>query len=570
MTATIETPSPAPEPVVTPAQARTWQIDIPGVSPADLSPLKWQFYLALLAFGIGALMGLLQALERANINLYDEFRLQSYYQGLTLHGVAMVLVFTFCFANSFLSLMTMKAYGRPLKSRLLSQASTWSAAIGVALALWAILANKATVLFTFYAPLEATPAFYVGAVLLVISTWLVLANMIWTLADWRKDHPKERVPLLAYASLISYIMWFLASLGIAVEVLFYILPWSLGWRDQVDPQFTRVLFWFTGHPIVYFWLMPIYVSWYMLLPGQVGGKIFSDGLTRIVFVAFMLLVPVGAHHQFTDPGIPFSSKTLQWLLTFAIFYPSVVTLFSVVASLESGARARGGKGLIAWIGKLPWGDPAVAGQLLAGIIFMGGGASGLVNASLTANLVVHNTAFIPGHFHLTVGTAVALSIMAISYWLIPYFTGKQLYSRPLAVVQVWTWAIGVSIFSRGQMAGGIEGVPRRTLIQEATYKDNFNWALSHALTAIGGTIMFVAAVMFFVVVFGTVFGNRAVTTVQRVPLAPIINGPRDTWAIMDRIGMWTLIAVIGIIIVLGELIFHYWPLWPVSPGIQLW
>lgn len=570
MTATIETPSPAPEPVVTPAQARTWQIDIPGVTPADLSPLKWQFYLALLAFGIGALMGLLQALERLNINLYDEVRLQSYYQGLTLHGVAMVLVFTFCFANSFLSLMTMKAYGRPLKSRLLSQASTWSAAIGVALALWAILANKATVLFTFYAPLEATPAFYVGAVLLVISTWLVLANMIWTLADWRKDHPKDRIPLLAYASIISYIMWFLASLGIAVEVLFYLLPWSLGWRDQVDPQFTRVLFWFTGHPIVYFWLMPIYVSWYMLLPGQVGGKIFSDGLTRIVFVAFMLLVPVGAHHQFTDPGIPFSSKTLQWLLTFAIFYPSVVTLFSVVASLESGARARGGKGLIAWIGKLPWGDPAVAGQLLAGIIFMGGGASGLVNASLTANLVVHNTAFIPGHFHLTVGTAVALSIMAISYWLIPYFTGKQLYSRPLAVVQVWTWAIGVSIFSRGQMAGGIEGVPRRTLIQEATYKDNFNWALSHALTGIGGTIMFIAAVMFFVVVFGTIFGNRAVTTVQRVPLAPIINGPRDTWAIMDRIGMWTLIAVIGIIIVLGELVFHYWPIWPVSPGIQLW
>ena len=63
--------------------------------------------------------------------------------------------------------------------------------------------------------------------------------------------------------------------------------------DGVDPLLTRTLFWFSGHPIVYFWLLPVYVSWYMMLPKWVGGKLYSDGLTRMVFISFLLLIPVG-------------------------------------------------------------------------------------------------------------------------------------------------------------------------------------------------------------------------------------------------------------------------------------
>jgi cytochrome c oxidase subunit 1 len=60
-----------------------------------------------------------------------------------------------------------------------------------------------------------------------------------------------------------------------------------------------------------------------------------------LFLSFLLLIPVGVHHQFTDPGIPFSSKTIQWVLTFGIFYPSLITAFTVFAALEMGARKRG-------------------------------------------------------------------------------------------------------------------------------------------------------------------------------------------------------------------------------------
>jgi cytochrome c oxidase subunit I len=547
-----------------------WRVDIPGVTAADLRPVKWQLYLAFVGLALGALMGILQALERLDVNLYDDVPLESYYQGLTLHGVALALVFTFTFANSFLSVLTMRGFGRPLASRALSEVSLYLAWGGVGLAAWAILANKATVMFTFYAPLQATPAFYLGAVCLVVSTWLVLANMVLTLRRWRADHPDDRIPLLSYVSIVTYVMWFLASLGIAVEVLFYLLPWSLGWREHVDPQFTRVLFWFTGHPIVYFWLLPVYVSWYLILPARAGGRQLSDGIVRLVFLSFLLLLPVGVHHQFTDPGIPFSSKTIMWVLTFAIFFPSTVTAFSVVAALENGGRRRGGRGVLGWIPRLPWGDPVVAGQLLAGLAFFLGGISGLINASYTLNLTVHNTSFIVGHFHLTVGTAVALSIMAISYWFVPYLTGRPLWGRKLACWQVWLWFLGVLGFARGQMEGGLAGMPRRTMINSAAYLDQNDWGKANWATGMGGTVMFVSITLFFVVILKTIFSSRVVAETQTVPLVEFAHGPDSSWRILDRLGLWIAVSVAFVVLIYGELVFHYLPLNPVSEGVRLW
>ena len=137
---------------------------------------------------------------------------------------------------------------------------------------------------------------------MVISTWLTSAAQLLALRGWRKEHPGERVPLLAFMSIASYVMWDIASAGIAIEVVVFLLPWSLGLLPGVDPMLNRTLFWFTGHPIVYFWLLPIYVSWYGLIPKQAGGVLFSDTLTRVAFLLFILLVPVGFHHQFLDPG----------------------------------------------------------------------------------------------------------------------------------------------------------------------------------------------------------------------------------------------------------------------------
>ncbi len=537
----------------------------------QLWPIKGQLALALIGLALGGLMGLMQALDRVGIVIYKSMLLQSYYQGLTIHGVLLAFLFTFGFGNAFVSLMAIRGFERPLASTFLVQGAFWTMLVGTVLAAYAILRNQATVLFTFYAPMRASSLFYLGAALLVVSTLLTTLNLVLTRRAWQREHPGERTPLLGFVSVVTYVMWALASLGVVVLVIFLLLPWQLGWIDTTDPQFNRILFWYTGHAIVYFWLMPAYISWYLLVPRQVGGRVFSDSLVRLVFILLLIFsVPTGLHHQYVDPGIPTVMKVVHLFTTFSVVYPSLVTAFTVMAALEDGGRARGGRGLLGWIWKLPWGDPSVAEQLLAMLVFILGGATGIVNASYNLNNVVHNTSFIPGHFHMTVGTAVALSFIGITYWLIPYLSGRELMGRRLALAQAWLWFVGILLFARGQIAAGLLGEPRRTSIGEAPYRDLISAGLDNWLTAIGGTLMVISGALYFVVIVWTLLAGRRLSQPLEIPLAEMRFGARETAPLWDRLGFWFLIAVILVVIAYVPLFVLYLPLNSVSPPIKVY
>jgi cytochrome c oxidase subunit 1 len=290
----------------------------------------------------------------------------------------------------------------------------------------------------------------------------------------------------------------------------------------------------------------------------------------MVWILFLLLsIPTGFHHQYTDPGIGEGMKAMHAVLTFGVFFPSLATAFSVLAALEIGGRRRGGTGIFGWFRKLPWGDPSVSGQILAMLVFVLGGATGLVNASFTMNQVIHNTAWVPGHFHMTVGTAVALTLMAVAYWLIPYLTGKALFSRRMAVVSNWMYTIGVLIFARGMISGGLAGMPRRTFIAEASYS-NPAWALPGILTGIGGTLMFIAVVLFFVTIGLTVAIGRKGEGPADIPVSRTLTPPAQTgWELsLDRLGWWVVAAIILILIAYGPFLAGYEPNF-VSPGFKL-
>lgn len=540
------------------------------VVQTDRRLLRWTIYIGYAALVAGVFHGLAQALAYAKVDILQFFPgLRGYYQGLTAHGVANVLTFTFAFANGFLPLMTARALGRQLVRGLL-WASFASLLIGNALTIFAVTTNRASVLFTSYAPLQAHWTYYGGLALVVVSTWLAFANMAITLRAWRREHRGERIPLLAHVSVASYGMWTLASIPVAVLFLGILLPWSVGLVAKTDPLLDRTLFWFTGHPIVYAWLLPAYVSWYCLIPRQVGGKLISDSLARLTFILFLLLsIPTGIHHQFTDPGISEAVKRVHLIMTFGVVIPSFATAFSILAALEMGGRARGGTGVLGWIKALPWGDPSVAAQLLAMITFVFGGMTGLINASYSVNQVVHNTTWLPGHFHMTVGSAVALTFMGVAYWLIPYLTGRGLWSRGLALASSWLYTIGLLIFSRGMISAGLAGMPRRIFRVAATY-DSPAWDLGGKLTAIGGTLMFFAIMMFFVDIGMTIAAGRRGAHPVDVPFAETLHAPATSgWQVkLDRLGWWVVVAIVLIVIAYGPFLLTYVPRM-ISPGYRL-
>ncbi|WP_272976036.1 b(o/a)3-type cytochrome-c oxidase subunit 1 [Deinococcus geothermalis] len=513
------TPLPAPlrradtPPVVYPIRQAP-----PIADAAYLSSLKkvTQSYVvtAFLALFIGVMIGPLQALNYGGINLYDhpvlKALLKSYYQGLSLHGVLNALVFTQFFISGWLLYLPIRDLGARINMRF-----AWFTYLlmtaGLLMAAVPLLLNRSTLLYTFYPPMEGDALFYIGAAVMVGSSLLVAGQVVLTWWNWKKANPGKVTPLVAFMSVATWMMWSVASLGLILEMLGMLIPWSLGLYRGVDPLLSKTLFWWTGHAIVYFWVLPAYISWYAFIPRQAGGRTVSEPLTRLVFVLFLLnSTPVGIHHQYADPNISNLWKTIHMFLTFLIAVPSLLTAFSVTASLEDAARARGGRGLLGWITRLPWGNAIFSAQVLAMISFILGGAGGIVNASSSFSPVVHNTAWIPGHFHITVGTATTLTFMGVALWFIPHLTGKRVPSMKIASVAVWTWFVGMMLFALGMHWEGLLGVTRRAQIS-ATAQDIYqaaNLAVPKALTAASGIILFVSAVLYFSVLFRMLLSRR--------------------------------------------------------------
>ncbi len=541
--------------------------------------IGWHILIGVLAFSIGSLFGPMQALEFAKVDLYSNKLVQlalpflkSYYQGLTLHGVLNALVWTTFFITGFFTLTVTYGLRRPLALPKLNLLGFLMMVVGLVVTAIPVLANAASVLYTFYPPLQAHWAFYLGLTLVVVGSWVEGYGFYITFYRWRKENPGVRSPLMAFGGVITMVMWQIATLGVAVEILTQLLPWSLGLLPGVDPQLNRTYFWFTGHPLVYFWLLPAYVSWYTMLPKQAGGKLFSDSLARLAFWIFLVLsTPLGFHHQYVDPGVPPVWKAIHATLTYGVAFPSFLTAFTVVASLEYAGRQRGGKGLLGWIPKLPWNDPSMTAQVLAGFLFFFGGIGGIVNASYNINLVVHNTAWVPGHFHLTVASAVTLSFMGIAYWLVPHLTGRKLWSPRLARIQAWTWFVGMAIFSTAMHRVGLLGAPRRTPLGQAPYVPPA-WQPWTLLTAIGGTIMFVGAYLFVIILLVTALRKKApASEIPAIPEAESIQDPQLTPAWLDRWAPWLTAAVVLVIIAYGpNLLYQIMNMANLSPGFKVW
>ena len=517
------------------------------------------------AFGVAAAMAMMQALSRANLDL--PFRsAQMYYLSVTAHGVLMAVVFTTFFIMGLGYTIATRALQRELPWLGLAWGGFWIAVLGTVAAAAVILAGKASVLYTFYPPLKAHPLFYIGATLLVVGSWVWCAVMIRAFVTWRKANPEALVPLAMHGMMATIIVWILATIGVASEMLFQLIPWSLGLTERVDPILARTLFWWFGHPLVYFWLLPAYTLWYTVLPRETGGKLFSDPLARLVFVLFILLsTPVGFHHQFMDPGISAKWKLFHAFNTMWILYPSLITAFTVIASLEVAGRARGGTGTLGWLAKLRWGDPFVAACLLAGLLFFLGGFGGSINAAYSMNAMVHNTSWIPGHFHTTVGSAAALTFMGGAYWLVPKLTGRELELKPMARVQPYLWFVGMLIFSIPTHITGLMGMPRR--VYDASYNGDpvaATWKHLTDLSAIGGLVLFASTLFFLLVMLFTVTAGKK-SPQPEIAFAEPLETPDRSSRFFDRIWLFMAVAAVLVVIAYGIPIYQHLTM-PGRPG----
>jgi cytochrome c oxidase subunit I len=527
-------------------------------------------YTSTVAIGLGALFGMLQDFSRAGWIVMPAWF--DYYRMLTAHGVLMALVFTTFFISGLFTYVTYRAIPRERSTKL-----GWIAyvvmVIGTTMAATSILSGNASVLYTFYAPLKASPEFYFGLTLVILGTWGLAADIFENVIWWKRQHRDKPIPLPSFMAATTMVMWVIATFGVVAEMAL-LIPWSLGWTHGIDVELSRMLFWYFGHPLVYFWIMGAYTLWYTVVPATYKGHIFNDGLARLAFLMLLLLsTPVGIHHQFLDPGISSGWKFLHTVLTYGVVIPSFMTAFAVFASFEIAARRAGVRGFWNIVRWLPWRNPGFAGPGFGMILFILGGFGGIVNSSYSLDVLVHNTIWVVGHFHVTVGGPVALTFIGASYSLVSTLTGRRLFAPKLALASVYTWFAGMAIMSISMHIAGILGAPRRT--SDVSYMGSHvaqSWHPWMIGAALGGAILGLAIVMYVVVAIGTLLANRPATTTDRnFTLAPHDDADPAPPAVFDRLGQWAAIAIaVALLAYAGpiaqQLSVHAY----LAPGIRTW
>jgi cytochrome c oxidase subunit 1 len=526
---------------------------------------------ATVAVGLGALFGMLQGFSRADFIVMPPWF--DYYRMLTAHGVLMALVFTTFFITGLFTYATYRTIPRDRGTRL-----GWIGyavmLLGTVMAATAILDGSASVLYTFYAPLKASPLFYFGATFLVLGTWIVAADLFIDVIWFKRREPKERIPLPAFMATCTMIMWIIATLGVVAEMTL-LIPWSLGWTQGINVELTRMFFWYFGHPLVYFWIMGAYTIWYAVVPTTFKGTIFSDALTRLAFVLLLLLsTPVGLHHQYLDPGVSAGWKWMHTMLTYGVVVPSFMTAFAIFASFEIAARKAGVRGFLNIVRWLPWKNPVFAGPAFGMILFIFGGFGGIVNNSYSMDVLVHNTMWIVGHFHITVGGPVALTFIGVSYGLVPALSGRRLFAPRLALLQVYLWFIGMAIMSTAMHWAGLLGAPRRT--SEVTYfgaQGAATWHPEMVWAAIGGSILAISALLFLIVAVGTLIANRRTdpASKQAFAFAATDEAAMDTPPVLDKLGRWGVVAIaLAVLAYAGPITQQLQAHAYLAPGMRTW
>jgi cytochrome c oxidase subunit I len=518
----------------------------------------YHYWVAFAVFMLAILLGVWQMLMRSPLPApFDDPN--AYYASVTLHGTAMAYVVTTFFVMGFGYAVTATSLGRPIRGVTAAWICFIICLTGTLMAVVAVLSGNASVLYTFYPPLLGSGWYYSGATLLIAGSMIWVVLMIVNMMAWKRDNPGKPVPLAMFAITATALIWAWSASGVEVEMLGVVLPRVLGLTVQMDAGLARTLFSVTLHSIVYFWLMPAYIAFYTLVPQAAGGRLYSDTMGRVTFIMFILFAtPVGIHHLFADPEIGTGFKFIQSFLTFLVALPTLLTVFSLCASLEIAGRHRGGQGLLGWIPALPWDEPMILAVGLSLVMLAFGGGGGLINMSYDMNSMIHNTAWIPAHFHLIFGGAVVIMYFAIAYEMWPRMTGKPLRSKRLARWQLSLWFVGMLITTIPWHIAGLMGQPRRVAIFD--YSDPLLAPMVPLveLSVIGAFILLLSAILFITVLVRSQLGDRVLQAPLRYALA--VNPPAQIPRALNGFALWNAILFMFMIVEYGYPIGQFFAL----------
>ena len=389
----------------------------------------------------------------------------TFYQVLTAHGIDMLIFWIIFFEMAVLYFCSSTL----LRCRLATPRMAW---LGFALMLIGAVTNNvavyqgsSSVMMTSYVPMMAAPAFYLGLILFAVGALIGCFVFFGTLVIAKRDKTYQgSVPLVTFGAITAAIIAvFTITSGAIILIPTFLL--SVGVIKEVDPLVYRTIWWAFGHSSQQINVAAHISIWYAIAAICFGAKPMSERVSRGAFLLYILFLQLAAaHHLLADPGLSTAWKVVNtsYFMYFAVL-ASMIHGLTIPGAIEVAQREKGyTKGLFEWLRKAPWGNPVFSGMFISliGFGFLGG-ISGVMMGTEQLNMIIHNTIYVPGHFHATVVVGTTLSFMALTYFLIPVLFRREMINPGLAQLQPYLFGFSMYFFCLVMMGAGTLGVSRR-------------------------------------------------------------------------------------------------------------
>jgi cytochrome c oxidase subunit 1 len=417
--------------------------------------------------------------------------------------------------------------------------------------------GDSTVMFTSYPPLKAAPHFYLGLILFAVGALIGVGIFFATLVIAREERTYQgSVPLVTFGAITAAIIA-VYTIASGAIILLPTFLWSVGIIGNIDPLMYKVVWWGMGHSSQQINVSAHVALWYAIAALTVGAQPLSEKVSRTAFLLYILFLQLAsAHHLLVEPGI--SSEWKVFNTSYAMYLAvlgSMIHGLTVPGAIEAAQRRNGfTKGAFEWLRKAPWGNPAFSGMFLSLVMFgFIGGISGVVLGTEQINLLMHNTIYVPGHFHGTVVAGTTLAFMAATYLVLPLIFQREVMFPTLARIQPYLFGIGAGGIALFMMGAGTLGVPRRhwdmTLSDAAIpYEFSAGAFLMMGLNGIFAVIAAIGGIIYIVVVVASVLWGKKVDLAKPTWQFPVTSAAAANVA---KYGSHATVKLPGTIILVG-------------------
>jgi len=468
---------------------------------------------ALLIAGIMALGVVLTRWQEVHLLPADLF-----YQVLTAHGINALIFWLIFFEIAIMYF----ASSVLLRTRLASPGWAWTGfilmVVGAVMNNVAVFQGNSSVMMTSYVPMQAEPHFYLGLILFAVGALIGCFVFLGTLVIAKEDKTYDgSVPLVTFGALTACIIAvFTIACGAIILVPTFL--WSIGYINHIDAEMYRVIWWGLGHSSQQINVAAHVSVWYLIIGVLFNARPMSEKVSRSAFLLYIFFLQLAsAHHILVDPGI--SSEWKVFNTSYAMYLAVLASMIhglTIPGAMEVAQRGKGlTKGLFEWLRKAPWGNPVFSGFFISLFTFgFIGGITGVVMGTEQINLIIHNTIYVPAHFHATVVTGTTLTFMALTYLLIPLLFRRAIVMPWMAKWQPYVFGGGMTMMILFMLGAGTLGVSRRHWDMDFTGAAlSFEYPgtayMMMAVGAIGGVLGVVGGVMFLVVTLSSlIFGKK--------------------------------------------------------------